>query len=70
MERFDKDRRRLPFSMKFVKLSTGEVVTVSSAVCTSSHNQGTVNIMFLPSMQVRKVWVISIIEFNGLEVFY
>jgi len=42
--------------MKFVKLSTGEIVTVNEAVCTSSYSGNrTFNIMFLPSMQVRKI---------------
>jgi hypothetical protein len=73
MERVDKDKRRVPFSLKFVKASTGEIVTVKEAVCTSSSNGnvgGTVNIMFKPSMEIRKVRVLSIIEFNGFEVFY
>jgi len=71
MDRFDKDNRRIPFSLKFVKMSTGEVVSVNEAVCTSSFNQAnTLNLLFLPSLQVRKIRRISIIEFNGQQVYY
>jgi len=71
MERTDAQKKRVPFSMKFVKLSTGEIVTVNEAVCTSSYSGNrTFNIMFLPSMQVRKIYKILIIEFNGNEVYY
>jgi len=70
LERKDRDNRRVPFSLKFVKLSTGDIVHVENAVCTSSHNNPkTVNIMILSSLQVRKIRMISIIEFNGSEVF-
>jgi len=72
MELKGRDKKPVPFSMKFIK-STGEIVTVKEAVCTSSYHGGndgaTVNIMFLPSKEVRKVKVLSIIEFNGQEVF-
>ncbi|MGE5318498.1 MAG: hypothetical protein ACM3ME_10925 [Chloroflexota bacterium] len=73
MEMKGKDRRPKPFSLKFVK-SSGELVTVNEAVYTSSFNGGdgnaTVNMMFLPSKEVRKIKLLSIIEFNGQEVFY
>lgn len=73
MERTGKDRKPVPFSCKFVK-STGELVIVNEAVCTSSYSGGedgnvTVNLMFLQSKEVRKVRVVSIIEFNGEEVY-
>ncbi len=71
MQRTDAQKRRVPFSMKFVKLSTGEIITVKEAVCTSSyHANRTFNIMFLPSLQVRKILKVLIIEFNGNEVYY
>jgi hypothetical protein len=72
MEMRGQDRRPKPFSLKFVK-STGQLVTVPEAVCTSSYSGGegnaTVNIMCLPSKEVRKVKVLSIIEFNEQAVF-
>ena len=72
MEMRGRDRLPVTFSMKFVK-SSGELVTVNEAVCTSSYHGtdgiASVNIMFLPSKEVRKVRVISIIEFNGHEVY-
>ena len=69
MERFDKDRRRVSFSLSFVK-STGEIVEVRDAVCTSTHNESrTANIMLLPSREIRKIFLISIIRFNNEEVF-
>lgn len=72
MEMKGRDRMPVTFSLKFVK-SSGELVSVKEAVCTSSYHGGdgcaTVNIMCLPSKEVRKVRVISIIEFNGHEVY-
>jgi len=71
MERKDEDKRRIPFSLKFVKMSSGQVVEVKNAVCTSSFHEGiTCNILLLPSMQLRKIRRISIIEFNKQEVYY
>jgi hypothetical protein len=70
MERKDGQNRRVSFSMKFCKQETGEIVTVKEAVCTSSYyHNSTCNIMFLPSLQVRTIHKLSIIEFNGQEVY-
>lgn len=56
--------------MKFCKQETGEIVTVKEAVCTSSYYyNSTCNIMFLSSLQVRTIHKLSIIEFNGQEVY-
>lgn len=56
--------------MKFVKAETGEIIEVKEAVCTSSYYfNSTCNIMFLPSLQVRTIFKLSIIEFNGQEVY-
>ncbi|MHC1775713.1 MAG: hypothetical protein AB9834_09900 [Lentimicrobium sp.] len=71
MERHNPDKRRTPFALKFIKMSTGQVVTVKEAVCTSSFNESlTCNLLFLPSLQVRKIRRISIVEFNGQEVYF
>ncbi|MBW6491873.1 MAG: hypothetical protein K0B15_11845 [Lentimicrobium sp.] len=71
MERKDPQKQRIPFSLKFIKMSTGQIVNVKEAVCTSSYNEGkTCNLLFLPSLQVRKIHIISIVEFNGQEVFF
>ena len=69
MERLDKTRRRISFSLSFVK-STGEIIEVAEAVCTSSyHANRTANIMFLPSKEVRTIPLISIIRFNSEDIF-
>lgn len=70
MERKGADKRRIPFTMEFVKQSTGQVVEVKEAVCTSTFSENrSANIMFLPSLEVRKISMLSIIKFNGEEVF-
>ena len=57
------------FSCKFVKRTTGEIVTVEKCFCTSVHSEGgTMNIKF-PNGQIRKIRILSIIEFNGVEVY-
>ncbi len=69
MQRLGKDRRRVPFSLSFVK-STGEIIHVTEAVCTSTyHANRTANIMLLPSKEVRTLPLISIIRFNSEDVF-
>ena len=69
MQRLGKDRRRVPFSLSFVK-STGEIIHVAEAVCTSTfHANRTANIMLLPSKEVRTLPLISIIRFNSEDVF-
>jgi hypothetical protein len=71
MQKIDAQKRRVPFSLKFVKLTTGQIVDVKQAVCTSSYSANrTVNIMFIESMQVRTIRKILIIEFNGHEVYF
>lgn len=73
MERVDKNKKRVPFSIGFVKMSTGEVVHGKEVVCTSSNNgdgSPTVNIMFLPSMEIRKIHIISVIQFNEHTVYF
>ena len=57
------------FSIKFVKRSGG-IVEGKECVCTSSFDRNkTQNIMFTESKQVRTVRNVSIVEFNGEEVF-
>jgi len=69
MERLDKNRRRIPFSCEVVTKS-GEKLPVAECVCTSTFSADrTANIMFLPSMEVRKVYIIGIIRFNDEEVY-
>lgn len=57
------------FSLQWVS-EKGELITVDECVCTSFHSSGkTMNVMLLPSRQVRKVNRLSITNFNGQEVF-
>lgn len=69
MERLDKDRRRVTFSLVYVK-ENGETIDIPSAVCTSTFNANdTANIKLLPSQEVRTVSIMGIIRFNDEEVF-
>lgn len=70
MEKKDPNGRRLPFSLKFVKASTGEVVTIKQAVLTSSYEGNrTYNLKLLPSGQIRKIRQLSVVEIEGEKVY-
>lgn len=57
------------FSMVFVS-AKGEKITIQRGVCTSWHSAGrTLNILICASGQVRTVRRVSIIEFNGEEIY-
>ena len=68
-QRKSNDGKHVPFSVKFVKASTGEVVFVDKAVYTSSSHKGYMNIKILSSGQIRKLIIPLIIEFNGSQVY-
>jgi len=69
MERLDKDRRRVVFSLQYVK-ENGEKIEIPSAVCTSTFNANdTANIKLLPSQELRTVSFMGIVRFNDEEVF-
>ena len=68
-ERKDSRGESVPFSLKYVKKSTGELITVDRAVLTSSHHCGTINIRILSSGQVRKLIIPLIVEFNQTPVY-
>ncbi len=56
------------FSIKFTA-KKGYEVHADKAVCTSFYSRGrTMNIMFIPSREIRKVRRCTITEFNGQEV--
>ena len=69
MERKDKEGNPVPFSLKYVKKSTGQIIHVASATITSSFHGGSVNILIQPSGQIRKLIMPLIIEFNNKPVF-
>ncbi len=56
------------FSIKWVATS-GEIISCERCTCTSFHGEGrTLNLMLLPSKEIRTVNRVTIIEFNGEEV--
>ncbi len=59
----------LPFSLCYVKVSTGEIIGIDSAVLTSSFHKGTMNIKVLSSGKIRKVIIPLIVEYNGSPVY-
>jgi hypothetical protein len=69
----EKENSKMPdivFNLKFIKASTGEIITAKNVVCTSSYFHGqTRNIKFLDSGEIRKIHDHLIIEINGEEVF-
>lgn len=69
MERRGADGKPVPFSFKYKKKSTGELIEAENATCTSSFYQnGTANVRFT-SGETRKLQVCLFVEFNGQEVF-
>ena len=64
----DKKINRLIFDIKFIKNSTGKIIT-GKCVCTSTNwENDTINLKFISSGEIRTVHAKSIIEFNGEEV--
>lgn len=58
------------FNMKFVKISTGEIITCENVRCTSSRfRPRTYNIEFT-NKEKRKVRHVSIIELNGVKIYH
>lgn len=56
-------------NIKFVE-ATGDVVIAENIAITSSyHKNNTINIKFLTSGEIRKVRTLTIIEYNGMEVY-
>jgi hypothetical protein len=69
MARKDARGKPLPFSFKYVKKSTGEIISVDHAVLTSGNHLDYFNVKILPSGEIRKIILPLIIEFNGTETF-
>jgi hypothetical protein len=70
MERKESDGRPKEFSIRYVKVSTGERVDYSKAILTSIHTAGdTVNIMKVGEIHPRKIKRVLIVRFNGLKVY-
>lgn len=60
-----------PHSLRFWKLSTGDIVDLPQAVCTSRHTKGgTHNVLLPTSRAVRKLRDITIFEVDGLAVYW
>lgn len=69
MARKDATGNPLPFSLKYVKKSTGEIISVENAVLTSSNHLEYFNIKILDSGQIRKLILPLIVEFNNTPTF-
>jgi hypothetical protein len=70
MERRDSNGDPLPFSLVYVKKSTGEKISIENAVLTSwSHPGNSFNVKLLNSGQVRKLLLTLVTEFNGKSVY-
>ena len=68
-KRKDKQGMPVPFSLRYVKKSTGEIIHIEQAVATSDNSKGTLNIKLLPSGQIRKLILPLVIEINNTPVF-
>jgi hypothetical protein len=70
MERKDASGTPVPFSLAFVKKSTGEIVQVPKCTCTSIHSKGsTLNIMLDGETRPKTIRKCLIIAFNGASVY-
>lgn len=67
-ERKDKTGDPVTFSFRAITME-GKIIDGSNCIMTSSnHARRTVNIKFMVSKEIRKLKLISFIEFNGQEV--
>jgi hypothetical protein len=68
--RKDAKGKPVSFSFKFVKKSTGEVIHILSATLTSEYfPKRCINVKIDGSDEIRTIRTITIIEFNGEEVY-
>lgn len=66
-----KDGHPVPFSMQYVKRSTGELKTCASCVLCSVHSKGaTVNILMDKLDAPHKIRRCLITKINGLKVYF
>ncbi len=70
MERTDSKNHAVPFQMKFVKSSNGEVREYKSCILTSIHSKGdTINVLPEGELRPRTILKVLIIEFNQNRVY-
>lgn len=68
MQRLDGNGKRVPFSLRFVKKDTGEIINIQEAILLSYYmKKRTITIKILGSEQIRGIRTSLIIEFNGFE---
>lgn len=69
LTRKDSRSRPVAFSLAFIK-SSGQVVRIENAVCTSFYSKGQrFNVRILSSGEIRQVKLYSVIEFNHTKVY-
>jgi hypothetical protein len=69
MAQLDDKGKPKRFNITFRKISTGELVELNDVVMTSYfHRQGTL-VLSLPNNQFRKIRLVSIVTFNGKEMY-
>jgi len=60
-----------PHNIKLWKLSTGDILEYSGAICLSGHRQGgTHNVQLPRSRQIRKFRDVSLFEIDNLKIFW
>lgn len=68
IEKTDSDGKPIPFNIKFVKKTTGEIVS-KKVVCTSVHSTGsTINIKDLEKNKVQKIRKCLILQYNDYKI--
>jgi hypothetical protein len=70
MQRTDATGSPIPFQLKYVKLSTGELRNYDKCFITSNFTTGTtINVLPAGEFRPRKIRKVSIIEFNHKKVY-
>lgn len=70
MDRRDEHGNRIPFSITYVKISTGEKRVIDSCVMTSIHSKGsTLNILPKGEPRPKKIKKCLITMFNNASVY-
>lgn len=70
MEEANENGQPKPFSLIYVKKSTGEWRNVPSCICTSIHTKGsTLNILLPGEITPKTIRKCLVMEFNGISVY-
>lgn len=70
VEKKDGNGNLVPFSITYIKRSTGERIIMDNVVCTSSHHRPvSINVKSNTSEEIRKLRAILVEQINSTKIF-